>query len=333
MEPLAMMLGLLLLLLAPCRGDDGDHGDFIKREHSLMKPYQGVGSSPGAQWDITGNTVVIGHAVRLTADQQSKLGAMWNTVPCHVTDWEMHVHFKVHGQGKKNLHGDGFAVWYTKDKMQLGSVFGSRDPFHGLAIFVDTYRNDFDDHDRLFPFVTAMVNNGSLRYDHSKDGKTTEIGGCYADLRNKDYDTYMAVRYSRQRLTVMLDVDNRDEWRECLDVAGVSLPTGYHFGASAVTGDLSDNHDVVSLKLYELSVERPAEDSEVDRSSVLPAVDLSLVQRASADDSTGSARTAPMSGWRLFLLLLCALLAVVVCAVVGLLIYQRRQEHSRKRFY
>lgn len=32
----------------------------------------------------------------------------------------MQVHFKIHGQGKKNLNGDGFAIWYTKDRMQPG---------------------------------------------------------------------------------------------------------------------------------------------------------------------------------------------------------------------
>lgn len=34
----------------------------------------------------------------------------------------MHVHFKVHGAGKKNLHGDGIALWYTRDRMVPGRV-------------------------------------------------------------------------------------------------------------------------------------------------------------------------------------------------------------------
>lgn len=36
-----------------------------------------------------------------------------------VKNWELHVHFKVHGTGK-NLFGDGFAVWYARDRNQLG---------------------------------------------------------------------------------------------------------------------------------------------------------------------------------------------------------------------
>lgn len=45
--------------------------------------------------------------------------------PCYLRDWEMQVHFKIHGQGKKNLNGDGFAIWYTKDRMQPGEGSGA----------------------------------------------------------------------------------------------------------------------------------------------------------------------------------------------------------------
>ena len=34
-------------------------------------------------------------------------------------NWEMVIHFHVHGQAK-NLFGDGFAVWYTKERMERG---------------------------------------------------------------------------------------------------------------------------------------------------------------------------------------------------------------------
>lgn len=40
--------------------------------------------------------------------------------PCFLKDWEMHVHFKVHGAGKKNLHGDGIALWYARDRLVPG---------------------------------------------------------------------------------------------------------------------------------------------------------------------------------------------------------------------
>lgn len=47
-----------------------------------------------------------------------------------------------------------------------------------------------------------MINNGSLHYDHDKDGTNTEIAGCEAQFRNKDFDTHVAVRYQNYKLIV-----------------------------------------------------------------------------------------------------------------------------------
>lgn len=60
-------------------------------------------------------------------------------------NWEVVIQFQVHGQGK-HLFGDGFAFWYTKEKGQVGSVFGSKDFFTGLGIFFDTYSNHNGEH-------------------------------------------------------------------------------------------------------------------------------------------------------------------------------------------
>ena len=48
--------------------------------------------------------------------------------------------FKVFGKGK-DLFGDGLVIWYAKERMVQGPVFGSKDYFHGLAIVLDTYSN------------------------------------------------------------------------------------------------------------------------------------------------------------------------------------------------
>lgn len=39
-----------------------------------------------------------------------------------MTDWEIQFQFKVHGTGKE-LFGDGFAMWYARDRNQLGYLF------------------------------------------------------------------------------------------------------------------------------------------------------------------------------------------------------------------
>jgi hypothetical protein len=96
-------------------------------------------------WNYVGNTVVSNKFIRLTADVQSQKGAIWNMVPVQFTDWEMQVQFKISGHGR-DLFGDGLAIWYAKEPNVLGDVFGYKNYFHGLAIFLDTYSNHNGQH-------------------------------------------------------------------------------------------------------------------------------------------------------------------------------------------
>ena len=105
------------------------------------------------------------------------------------------------------------------------------------------------------PYLSAMINNGSVHYDHDRDGTHTMIGGCEVKFRNFAHDTYLNIRYENDVLTgkiqrkssifqrhssvfslVTHDLDNKRAWAPCFRVEGVKLPTGYYFGASAATG-------------------------------------------------------------------------------------------------
>ena len=77
-------------------------------------------------------------------------------------NWEILIHFAVHGQGK-TLFGDGFAVWYTKERGEAGPVLGNRDYFTGLGVFLDTYSNHNGEHavrSELVPMKECRYTNG-----------------------------------------------------------------------------------------------------------------------------------------------------------------------------
>ncbi|XP_035996066.1 lectin, mannose-binding 2-like a isoform X2 [Fundulus heteroclitus] len=319
---------LLLFVSLGVSDDDHEMEEFLKREFSLSKPYQGVGSLGSSHWELMGDAMVTTDQVRLTPDMQSRQGAVWSRIPCHLKDWEMQVHFKVHGQGKKNLNGDGLAIWYTKERMQKGPVFGNKDNFTGLGVFVDTYPNEEKHIERIFPYVLAMVGNGTISYDHERDGRPTELGGCNAMVRNLQHDTFLFIRYVRRRLTVMIDIDGQHEWRDCLDIPGVRLPLGYYFGASAITGDLSDNHDIISLKLYQLTVLRSKKEEEEEEQDVItiPSVDnMELLRLGQSEEG--------MSGLAIFFTVLFSMLGCIFLIVIGIVVYSQWSESRRKRFY
>lgn len=298
--------------------------DFQKREHSLVKPYQGSGFGV-PNWDFQGSTMVTSNYIRLTPDQRSKQGALWNKIPCKVRNWEIQINFKVTGT-TKDLFGDGFAFFYARDRMVAGPVFGSKDLFSGLAIIADTYSNHNGPHNHQHPYLSAMVNNGSLSYDHDRDGTHTMLGGCEVKFRNLQHDTWFAVRYENDKLTVSHDLQNKRAWAPCFSIDGVKLPTGYYFGLSATTGDLSDAHDVISIKTYELDT--PEGVSKDERADISVEAASIAAPRDHKEDPLPA-----MSGTKKFFLGLLVVLAVIVCVVVGIMIYQNQQENSRKRFY
>ncbi|XP_044052070.1 lectin, mannose-binding 2-like b [Siniperca chuatsi] len=314
------------ILMSQSLADNQDFmEEFLKREYSLVKPYRGLGFSSSSQWDLMGTAMVTPDHVRLTPDLQSRQGAVWSRIPFFLLDWELKVHFKIHGLGKKNLNGDGLAIWLTKDRMQNGPVFGNMNQFIGLGIFVDTYLNADKSHDRTFPYISVMLGNGTLSYDHDYDGRPTELGGCMAMVRNTIYDTFLLVRYSKNRLTLMVDVDGKQEWKDCADIKGLRMPTGYFFGASSATGDLSDNHDIISMKLYQLTVEKTPEEEEEEEVTI-PSVD-------NVEQFQVEVQEEGMGGVQFFFTLLFTILGLGVLAVVGLMVYGRWKENRRKRFY
>ncbi|EDL14484.1 lectin, mannose-binding 2-like, isoform CRA_c, partial [Mus musculus] len=153
---------------------------------------------------------------------------------------------------------------------------------------------------RVFPYISAMVNNGSLSYDHERDGRPTELGGCTAIVRNIRYDTFLVIRYVKRHLTIMMDIDGKHEWRDCIEMPGVRLPRGYYFGTSSITGDLSDNHDVISLKLFELTGVRTPEEEKLHRDVFLPSVDNLKLPEMTVPPT-------PLSGLALFLIVFFSL--------------------------
>lgn len=142
--------------------------------------------------------------------------------------------------------------------------------------------------------MSAIVSDGSITYFHDESGTDHEIGGCQSFFRGVDHETYVRVTYRlrvgysqdmlcadvSQRLTVAMEVDGKG-WKECFSVPDVIIPTTYKLAVTAATGDLADNHDILSIKVN--CVEHEAE-ANVTFSS--PSPSLSPLKRHSLTKST-----------------------------------------------
>jgi mannose-binding lectin 2 len=83
------------------------------------------------------------------------------------------------------------------------------------------------------------------------------------------------------------------------------------------------------MKLYELDLPETAQADTEDRARIEPSSSNFEPPRDHVEDPKPSS----MSGVKMFFLLLFGVLACIACVIIGVIIYQKQQENSRKRFY
>ena len=75
--------------------------------------------------------------VRLAPSVPRLRGSVWRLTVNEYKDWEVDFAFKAMGQGGLG-GGRGLAFWYTEERAADGLVFGNKDKWKGLGVFMDS---------------------------------------------------------------------------------------------------------------------------------------------------------------------------------------------------
>ncbi|CZT01216.1 related to vesicular integral-membrane protein VIP36 [Rhynchosporium agropyri] len=293
------------------------------RTHSLAQPY--LDSDMQSRWfDFGGNTIVrADRYIRLTSDRPSQEGWLFSRVPLTATNWEIEVEFQINGNG--NLHGDGMALWLTKQRATPGPVFGSIDAFDGLGIFFDTYKNNRPG--TVFPYVMAMVGDGKKTYDKSNDGKDNEFMGCSArGIRGAATSTKARLTYFQDKsLKLELQYKTDGVWELCFETKEPPMiPSVAYLGFSAETGELSDNHDIISVSTKNLY---DTKDRGTTSSKTTDKVEGS---KSDTNSFKGGKATKEGGSWTWFLFKILLFLGVCMGAYVGFTMYRTQKGRSHR---
>jgi mannose-binding lectin 2 len=176
------------------------------------------------------------------------MGWLWSRLPITAANFVIEVEFKISGS-PGHLFGDGLAIWLTKERAHPGPVFGNIDKFEGLGLFLDTYANSR--HAYTFPRVVGMLGDGKTEYDHAHDGENTNIGGCSANYRQTNVATKLKITYVKGGyLDVKVHYKAWGDWFTCFTLHNATLPDAPFLGFSALTGDVADDHDIISVTTY-----------------------------------------------------------------------------------
>lgn len=130
------------------------------------------------------------------------------------------------------------------------------------------------------------------------------------------------------------DVEQKGMWKECYTVDEVHLPTGYYFGFSAATGDLSDAHDIISVRLYQLDAEMDYARAE-ERRSIVPFAKYAEEERPHIEDAKPSpVSQASRKFLRVLGYIILGAILVVALGFGGMLAWNYwGNRDRRKRFY
>ncbi|KAK0486482.1 legume-like lectin family-domain-containing protein [Armillaria novae-zelandiae] len=276
------------------------------RTHSIFAPYIDQ-DLQNRWWDFGADAYInTNKHIRLTRDRPSQMGYLWSRLPLTTANFVIEIEFKVTGESN-NLYGDGLAIWLTKERAEPGPVFGSKDSFTGLGLFLDTYANSR--HPYAFPRITGMLGDGNTQYDFGKDGDKQGIGACSLNFRRTNVATKMKITYIKDTvLDVKLQYKAWDDWTDCFRADGVSLPTAPFLGMSAMTGDVSDNHDIISVSTH---------------SAIVSHGDLPFTESAKKRSSKKSA-----GSWTWFFFKLLLFAGVGIGGYYGYQEYRRRSRYS-----
>lgn len=218
------------------------------RTHSIFPPYIDQ-DLQNRWWDFGADAYInTNKHIRLVRARPSQMGWLWSRMPLTASNFIIEVEFKITGEST-HLYGDGMAIWLTKDRAEPGPVFGSKDNFEGLGIFLDTYANSR--HPYGFPRVIAMLGDGQTPYDQAHDGEANSLGSCSANFRRTNVITKLKITYVKDTyLDVKVHYRAWDSWSDCFRITGISLPSAPYIGISAMTGEVFDSHDVISVTTW-----------------------------------------------------------------------------------
>ncbi|OAD65154.1 hypothetical protein PHYBLDRAFT_160889 [Phycomyces blakesleeanus NRRL 1555(-)] len=240
---------------------------------SFKDPFYYNGSIPF--WKASDNVIKSDDFLRLAPSVPNTRGWVWSERPNPYPEWEAELVFRVTGT---QIHGGrGLAFWYTKDSMEDGPVFGSKDKWDGLSIWLDSANPKTHT-----PTTMVLLNDGTVAMASGGVDPTKHmLGSCSINYRNTPGPAFLRVTYKDKTLTVSIDsLGNGQDFRLCLQKSGIKLPTDYYFGVSAASHSPADDHDVISFELKQLNppaktqtLKRPMEDAKIKQGEEFKEID------------------------------------------------------------
>lgn len=128
--------------------------------------------------------------------------------------------------------------------------------------------------------------------------------------------------FQEQSLNVELQYQVLDEWTDCFETGPLKLPSLAYLGFSAETGELHDNHDILTVETWNMHVRDNTDGSKTDSAN-------RGRNKAKAFKSDIGKESQESRGWGWFFIKIVIFFVVIVGGYVGFTMYRSSKRSSR----
>lgn len=227
-----------------------DDGYKIRHEYtqSIRYPYLLGDNRTIPFYDVFGEVKVTPNGLCLNGPRPEQTGAIWSQRPSTFKEWAAILAISVRGDAPVTST-QGMAFWYTKDRGELGPVFGSKDKWTGFGIFLDSYGHNQQSKN---PAILAVYNDGTTNYYTGQ-----AFAHCFKKYRNPTSQrSQFLLKMIYTNRTLSLEVDSEGygyDYKKCFEYSPIYMEANSYFGVSAGAGPVPDTHDLISLDIYEIN--------------------------------------------------------------------------------
>lgn len=231
---------------------------------AFSQTYQLVGNPVNtAGWDVVPNAAVNGDNIRLTENQNSRVGGIKLNDPINLKtceNWRVEFDLLIRGTNLNSRVADGIAFWYLADPPAAyvnGGGLGIPQNAKGLMVAFDVYNNN-NDGQMSKVHVLYGTNNGNIEFNNTP-GSTFHS----PDLRNTPANFNGGANYKHVEVRAEVDPANPANWIIQIRInntlvvdqsfqpsgGAVNMTQGY-FGFSASTGAKRAAQSIKNVRVY-----------------------------------------------------------------------------------
>ncbi|KTW27908.1 uncharacterized protein T551_02875 [Pneumocystis jirovecii RU7] len=202
--------------------------------YSFVSPF---GKSLLENWDFYGSVEIQQNKIILIPSAfQSKIASIWSKNKNIYEEWSVEISLRLTNLEHEN---SGLALWYTSEKGKGGIVFGSKDRWDGLGIFLYVGQNKR-------PSLRGHLNDGSMEYSRFKNPSLQAFGACSIIHQNTSEILTFKLLYSKGAI----QVEQKDSI--CFKTTQINLPPDYYFGISTQSMNDFESFEIYNFQVNEI---------------------------------------------------------------------------------